>query len=810
MLCTSSILAQTPQIGRQDWVQVQVPPAPDNVQDYWLEAYFLPSNPRYGWIVGFYRRAMYTTDSGRTWTRADIPGRLSYDQNDLRNHLEGVWFPDSTVGYASGPGGVFKSTDGGRTWGDITPLGLIGVQFRTWGCYFTHRDSGFVMSGGCGDQQLFLRTTNGGNTWTVFSGADNDSGLSDAIIYSSQGLGYAVSSGQIFRTLNGGLSWSVFAQSYPPTVRNGKVWQEDLSISNNTFMVPYSGTVCTGGGGGGGMRSSSDGARTWNQFPTGQPMFGTYLLNDSTAWAAGLNASAYFTNNYGRTWELRNCGIPPNADLDDLYFANDTLGFIVGEGVYRYVPPRERELKIRPIPPSPFFCQGDSVVLTVSPGFAQYRWSNGATGATVVVRETGTYRVTASVYNCVSLTDSVRVVFFPRPEARVSLSAPPRACEGTTIRLTSDIQLPNFGYEWSDGRTILSRTPTLDVTRSGRYTLSVKNESGCIASSSTTITIFPRPNTDIVSVRQIRFCVGDSAVLQAPAGFRQYRWLSMARPNTVLSTTQRLAIRTTGSYYAELLDNNGCTWTSNTISLTALDFPKQLFVLSTAAEFRLDTIGLNSMTCATILLQNTDAVRPVVMQRIPIFRNIQFSVPVGQFPFVVPPASTRRLTVCFSPSELGTIRDTILVEDSCGITAIALVGEGIPNLYAADSRCSTRVIFRTLGANQAIAGVPLRIEAVRLADPTPNPASSEVSLLVERLIDPINAEPLSARCILKDILGNTVAEGEYTAQERFKQGAAEYERGTYRLQTPHVATGAYMLLVQTAQGVAAISVVIQR
>jgi hypothetical protein len=63
---------------------------------------------------------------------------------------------------------------------------------------------------------------------------------------------------------------------------------------------------------------------------------------------------------------------------------------------------------------------------------------------------------------------------------------------------------------------------------------------------------------------------------------------------------------------------------------------------------------------------------------------------------------------------------------------------------------------------------------------------------------------------LKDILGNTIAEGEYTPQERFKEGTAEYERGSYRLETPHVATGAYMLLVQTAQGVAAISVVIQR
>lgn len=807
---SSSAQTRQPQIGRQDWVAVPVSPAPDGVADYWLEAFFLPANPRYGWIVGFYRRTMFTTDSGRTWTRSQIPGRLSYNQGDFRNHLEGVWFPDSTVGYATGPGGVFKSADGGRTWRDITPLQLNGIESRTWGCHFTHRDSGIVLSGGCGDQQLFLRTTNGGNTWTVSAGPNDDSGLSDAIIYSSKGLGYAVSSGQILRTLNGGLSWSPFANSYPSTASVGKVWQEDLSISNNTFLVPYSGTSCGGSGGGGGMRTSVNGAQTWREFATGQPMFGTYLLNDSIGWAAGLNAAAYYTNNSGRTWELRNCGIPPGADLDDLYFVNDTLGFIVGEGVYRYVLPSERELRIQPIPPAPFYCQGDSVELRVSSGFAQYRWSNGATTASIVVRQSGLYRVTATVYDCVSLSDSVQVTFLPRPEARVNLSGPPRACEGTTIRLTSELKTPDFGYEWSDGRTILSRTTSLDVTRSGVYTLSVRNPNGCVASSSTTITIFPRPNTDIVSLRQIRFCIGDSAVLQAPAGFAQYRWTDGARRN--IATTRQLTTRSSGAYSVELTDNNGCVWTSNTINLQALDFGKQLFVQSTTGIFQMDTTGLNRITCANLVLQNVDSLRTVVMNTIPIVRNIEFSLALSQLPLVLPPLSTRRLTVCFSPRDLGTRRDTIFVEDSCGSVAIPLAGEAVSNNFAGESRCSTRVILRTVGSQvfaAAQAQLP-KIEVVRLADPKPNPASSDVALLVERFLDPLTSEPVNARCILKDILGNTVAEGEYAAQTRFSEGAWQYERGEYRLQTQHVPSGAYMLIVQTAQGVAALPVVIQR
>ncbi|MCU0425679.1 MAG: YCF48-related protein [Candidatus Kapabacteria bacterium] len=797
-------------VGRQDWLPVEVSAAPDGVPDYWLEAYFLPSNPRLGWIVGFYRRVLYTTDGGRTWTRTEIPGRPSYDRGDFRNHLEGVWFPDAVVGYATGPGGVFKSQDSGRTWRDITPLQLNGVESRTWGCYFTHRDTGYVMSGGCGDQQLFLRTTNGGNTWTVFSGPDNNSGLSDAIVYSSRGLGYAVSSGQIFRTLNGGLSWDVFARTFTPTSRIQRVWQEDLSISNRTFLVPYSGTECTGGGPGGGMRISRDMAQTWSDFATGQQMFGTYLLNDSTGWAVGLNAAAYYTNNYGRTWELRNCGIPPNADLDDLWFVNDTLGFVVGEGVYRFVPPSERELKIRPIPPTPFFCQGDSVVLTVSGGFRDYRWSNGATTSTVVVRQSGTYRVTATVFNCVSLSDSIQITFFPRPEARVSLSAPPRACEGTTIRLTSDIQLPNFRYEWSDGQRVVSTSTTLDVTRSGRYTLAVRNESGCTATSTTTITIFPRPNTTITSLRLLRFCIGDSSLLQAPAGFRQYRWYDVARSQMTVGTAQQFVTRVSGVYQAELTDNNGCIWTSNTVSVTALDFSKQLFVLSTTGEFRFDTLGINQATCASVILRNADSLRTVTLRSIPVARNVEFSLALSQFPFVLPPNTTRTLTVCFAPRELGTRRDTIFVEDSCGVVGVPLVGESVPNAYIADSRCSTRVILRSVGS-----GLKRVAAVLRTAEPVPNPASDEVSLMIEQLLDNDNlGTTLSAqtttRCVLKDVLGNTLAEGTYTPQDRFQEGLLTYQRGTFVLPVQHISTGAYMLMVQSEQGMAALPVIIRR
>lgn len=306
----------------QQWQPVTTIPAP-YATNYWLDVFFLPSNPQYGWICGFNGMVIRTTDGGRTWQGTQIPGAYQ---------LESIHFVTPTIGYTSGPDGIWRSTDGGITWTEVTP----DSAFALWGCYFLSSAVGMVIGGGCGSApQHFFRTTNGGITWSLFTGNEPNSGLTDLLLL-PDGTGFAVSSGRLWYTSDSGQTWTVFATT------GSNIWQEELTKIGNSFLLPFAGTSCSGQGNTGGMRFSTDGGTTWREFITGKPMFGAFLLTPTTGWACGYNGALYYTSDGGQTWQLRNCGIDTTRHLDDIWFVNDTLGWVVGQGVWRYGPPERR------------------------------------------------------------------------------------------------------------------------------------------------------------------------------------------------------------------------------------------------------------------------------------------------------------------------------------------------------------------------------------------------------------------------------------------------------------------------------------
>jgi photosystem II stability/assembly factor-like uncharacterized protein len=302
----------------QRWEKVENIPQP-YTNNYWLDVYFLPSNPSYGWICGFNGRVIRTSDGGNSWIGSTVPNA---------DHLESIHFPSVNVGYVSGVDGIFKSTNGGGSWVDITPTSSTATL---WGCYFPDTNNGFVIGGGCTTRQEFWKTTDGGNNWSLFLGNLPNSGLTDLIVYSMYGLGYASSSGWIWQTTDGGDTWSPWADTGPND------WQEEITRVGNSFLVPTT-AGCSGGNGDGGMRFSTDNGASWNTYNTGVRMFGAFLLSSQTGWVSGDIGNVWYTSNGGQDWILKNCGFE-NGNLDDIWFITSENGWIVGEGVYRLADP---------------------------------------------------------------------------------------------------------------------------------------------------------------------------------------------------------------------------------------------------------------------------------------------------------------------------------------------------------------------------------------------------------------------------------------------------------------------------------------
>jgi photosystem II stability/assembly factor-like uncharacterized protein len=308
----------------QSWQKITVPSGFTTSGNYWLDVFFLPSNPQYGWVCGYRGAILRSTDGGSTWTGVTVP-------NQKNGHLESIYFLDTQVGYCSGPAGMWKSTDGGATWVEVTPNGGIGDNL--WGCYFLNQDVGLVIGGGCaGGRQNFYRTTDGGTTWTRTQDSLANSGVTDLLLY-PDGSGYAVGSGQLWVTADSGVSWSRYVST------GFTAWHEEIARVGNSFLLPVSGNSCSGGGVTGGGRFTTDNGASWNSFTADATMYGSFLLNSTTGWVCGMNRSMYYTSDGGVSWQLRNCGI--TDDLDDTWFINDTTGFVVGTNIWRYSPPSQ-------------------------------------------------------------------------------------------------------------------------------------------------------------------------------------------------------------------------------------------------------------------------------------------------------------------------------------------------------------------------------------------------------------------------------------------------------------------------------------
>ncbi len=179
------------------------------------------------------------------------------------------------------------------------------------------------------------------------------------------------------------------------------------------------------------------------------------------------------------------------------------------------------------------FCSGDSVILSADANYSNYKWSNGQTTKSIIVKSTGTYSLSVEDDNgCSSLSTPIAITVNPKPSPTITASKT-SFCEGDSVLLDAGIGtgLGNTytSYLWSNGE--ISRK--INVKTPGKYTVSVTNNSGCANTSSDYTAIMnPAPAKPII--------IRDSNTLTCSVIADQYQWYEDGK--SILSAKQRTYI----------------------------------------------------------------------------------------------------------------------------------------------------------------------------------------------------------------------------------------------------------------------------
>jgi len=735
----------------------------------WLDVYFLNSNPNYGWVCGFGGNVIRTTDGGNSWQGTKIQkmiidttyvnGNPKYDTTYIptANQLESIHFVNENIGFVSGDNQVFKSTDGGASWKSVGP-----DKSEVWGVYFIDENYGYAQGGGCDGAQQFHRTTDGGLTWTTFFETQLLTGLSDVIVYDKDGLGYAASSGFIWRTDNGGRAWYIFSKSGNPD------WQEEITNIANTFLVPYT-EGCYGGGKTGGMRMTTDLGKSWREFETGQSMFGAFLLDSLRGWSCGDGSSTYYTSDGGKTWELRNCGIGDNVPLDDMWFISDSIGFVVGRGVYRtyyYDTVRAKILTNDGI----YICKGDSLLLNAAGNYNYNYWYDKIDTLNVLDSTKSIYVSKAGWYYLQSyndycefkIWDSIEVKYYPDVEINIMATNGTEFCQWDSTKL----YLTNIykDINWSTG----SKQDTIEVSKSGTYTVSIIDTNGCEWTKDIQITVFPQPNAEIVLIGRSGFCQGDSAILKTTRPFVSYKWYSKNVSDSLISKNDSLIIFDSGEYYCIVEDEHGCKDTSDLVKIEVWGITNRLKLTSIddLDYIDFDTVAILNQDCRKLKIFNNSGAN-VTIDNIFVVKNIEFSIPQSQLPIKLNPYESKTIDVCFRPDKKGFFNDTLIINDTCSAHIINIFGWGKSNIYRAEADCNTNLI---ISSDSLIDGGYFEVSIY------PNPVSDELKIDLSG----VNNHLISIK--LYDIYGRELAklyEGKAQNINTFTYPTKDLPQGIY-------------------------------
>lgn len=194
-------------------------------------------------------------------------------------------------------------------------------------------------------------------------------------------------------------------------------------------------------------------------------------------------------------------------------------------------------------------CNGDTLRLRATAGFASYSWYAGGTALTnngsiltTVPVASAQYIVQGHTAAGCAVADTVVVTVLQLP--LVHLGSDTTFCTGDSLRLQAPAGAAT--YRWSNG----SAAPSIAVYNSGSYWLKLTDAAGC--SSADTLVVRPLYSKPIVNLLpKNTVCFGQTDTLRTTQSFTSYQWQNG-------STAVFHPVSDTGRYWVSVTDANGC------------------------------------------------------------------------------------------------------------------------------------------------------------------------------------------------------------------------------------------------------------
>lgn len=200
-------------------------------------------------------------------------------------------------------------------------------------------------------------------------------------------------------------------------------------------------------------------------------------------------------------------------------------------------------------------CPNESITITASAGFKNYRWDDGRRGNTIKINKAGMYKVSATDYCNKEWKDSILVEEF-KQETFSSISDILK-CTNDTAHYSIPSTFKNINWSPSDAAIIgANNLFSVYSKHNADLILTATDHNNCTVKDTISITVKAVPVLNIGNDTAI--CEGKSVMLNAGNDFDEFKWSTGAETSSV-------TVSDAGKYYVQVTALNGCKNSDTTV-----------------------------------------------------------------------------------------------------------------------------------------------------------------------------------------------------------------------------------------------------